>query len=86
MRITMVGTGMSGSCPGACFAGFGHEVTCVDHDEAKIAALRRGEIPIYEPGLEALVVENAHAGRLTCQRRRDFASAGRSKYASRMSA
>src|SRR6202012_3640911 len=49
---------------GACFADFGHQVTCVDKDESKIAALLRGEIPIFEPGLDALVASNAKAGRL----------------------
>src|SRR5262245_1882340 len=64
MRIAMIGTGYVGLVSGACFADFGHEVTCVDKDESKIAALHRGEIPIYEPGLDALVASNVKAKRL----------------------
>jgi UDPglucose 6-dehydrogenase len=64
MRIAMIGTGYVGLVSGACFADFGHEVTCVDKDESKIAALHRGEIPIYEPGLDALVATNVKAKRL----------------------
>jgi UDPglucose 6-dehydrogenase len=64
MRIAMIGTGYVGLVSGACFADFGHQVTCVDKDEAKIAALRRGEIPIFEPGLDVLVASNVKAGRL----------------------
>src|SRR3954468_23125494 len=64
MRIAMIGTGYVGLVSGACFADFGHQVTCVDKDHDKIAALRRGEIPIFEPGLDALVASNAKAGRL----------------------
>ena len=55
---------MSGLVSGACFADFGHHVTCVDKDAGKIAALQRGEIPIYEPGLDDLVAANVQAGRL----------------------
>jgi UDPglucose 6-dehydrogenase len=64
MRIAMIGTGYVGLVSGACFADFGHHVTCVDKDGDKIAALRRGEIPIFEPGLDALVATNVKAGRL----------------------
>src|SRR3984893_10799772 len=64
MRIAMIGTGYVGLVSGACFADFGHHVTCVDKDGDKIDALRRGEIPIFEPGLDALVASNVKAGRL----------------------
>src|SRR5499425_2635981 len=64
MRIAMIGTGYVGLVSGACFADFGHQVTCVDKDESKIAALHRGEIPIFEPGLDALVATNVKARRL----------------------
>lgn len=64
MNIAVVGTGYVGLVSGACFAEFGTHVTCVDNDAAKVAALERGEIPIYEPGLEQLVSRNVAAGRL----------------------
>lgn len=64
MRIAMIGTGYVGLVSGACFADFGHRVTCVDTDAGKIAALDRGEIPIFEPGLDDLVAESVKAGRL----------------------
>ena len=64
MRIAMIGTGYVGLVSGACFADFGHQVTCVDKDADKIAALQRGEIPIFEPGLDALVASNVKAKRL----------------------
>ena len=65
MRIAVLGAGYVGLVSGACLADFGHFVTCVDLDVGKIERLRRGEIPIYEPGLDDLVASNAHAGRLT---------------------
>ena len=65
MRVTMIGSGYVGLVSGACFADFGHVVTCVDTDEAKIEALKRGEIPIFEPGLDALVAKNVREGRLS---------------------
>jgi len=64
MRIAMIGTGYVGLVSGACFADFGHDVTCVDKDEAKIAGLHAGRMPIWEPGLEALVKANVKRGRL----------------------
>src|SRR5579871_5377880 len=64
MRIAMIGTGYVGLVSGACFADFGHQVTCVDKDGDKIASLHRGEIPIFEPGLDALVASNVKAKRL----------------------
>src|SRR6478752_7104133 len=64
MRIAMIGTGYVGLVSGACFADFGHEVTCVDKDAAKVDALLAGKMPIFEPGLDALVAANAAAGRL----------------------
>ncbi|HET8544209.1 MAG TPA: UDP-glucose/GDP-mannose dehydrogenase family protein, partial [Pseudolabrys sp.] len=64
MRVAMIGTGYVGLVSGACFADFGHEVVCVDSDKEKIAALARGEVRIYEPGLNDVVAVNARAGRL----------------------
>jgi UDPglucose 6-dehydrogenase len=64
MRIVMIGSGYVGLVSGACFADFGHRVTCVDKDAAKIAALDRGEIPIYEAGLTEMVRANLREGRL----------------------
>jgi UDPglucose 6-dehydrogenase len=64
MRIAMIGSGYVGLVSGASLADFGHNVTCIDLDEGKISALRRGEMPIYEPGLENLVADNVAAGRL----------------------
>jgi len=65
MRIAMIGTGYVGLVSGACFADFGHRVACVDKDSAKIDGLNGGVMPIWEPGLEALVKSNAERGRLT---------------------
>jgi len=64
MRITMIGTGYVGLVTGTCFAEFGHQVTCVDKVADKIERLRRGEIPIYEPGLDTLVAKNTADNRL----------------------
>ena len=65
MRIAMIGGGYVGLVSGACFAEFGTEVTLAEADAAKLAALRDGRIPIYEPGLDTLVADNVRAGRLT---------------------
>ncbi len=65
MRVAMIGTGYVGLVSGACFSEFGIEVVCVDKDADKIARLKRGEIPIYEPGLDELVERNAGAGQLS---------------------
>jgi UDPglucose 6-dehydrogenase len=64
MKIAIIGSGYVGLVTGACFAEVGHEVTCVDNDERKVATLRSGKIPIYEPGLEQLVQRNVSAHRL----------------------
>ena len=65
MRLAVIGSGYVGLVSGACFADFGHDVVCVDKDEGKIAALKRGEIPIFEPGLGDIVAANARQGRLS---------------------
>src|SRR6185503_10323070 len=65
MRIVMIGSGYVGLVSGACFADFGHDVVCIDKDAAKIDALKNGIMPIWEPGLEALVKANVERGRLS---------------------
>ena len=65
MKIAMIGTGYVGLVSGVCFSDFGHNVICVDKDAAKLAKLRAGEVPIYEPGLDDLMAKNVAAGRLT---------------------
>ena len=65
MRIAMIGTGYVGLVSGACLSEFGHQVVCVDKDEAKVAALHKGVIPIFEPGLDEVVAANVKAGRLS---------------------
>jgi len=64
MRVTIFGTGYVGLVTGTCLAEVGNDVVCVDVDAGKIARLERGEIPIYEPGLEPLVKANHKSGRL----------------------
>ena len=65
MKIAMIGTGYVGLVSGVCFSDFGHEVVCVDKDPSKIEMLNRGEVPIYEPGLDTLMAKNVEADRLT---------------------
>ena len=65
MHITMIGTGYVGLVSGTCFSEFGHDVVCVDQDTAKIEKLNNGKMPIFEPGLDALVASNVKAGRLS---------------------
>ena len=64
MKITVIGAGYVGLVSAACFSDFGYEVTCVDRDARKVAALESGKIPIYEQGLEPIVAANRAAGRL----------------------
>src|ERR1700749_2953209 len=75
MRIAMIGTGYVGLVSGACLSEFGHHVVCVDKMADKIAALRAGKIPIFEPGLDEVVAANVRAGRLTFET--DIAAAAR---------
>lgn len=65
MKIAMIGTGYVGLVSGVCFSDFGHDVVCVDKDPRKIEMLKRGEVPIYEPGLDQLMAKNVQAGRLS---------------------
>lgn len=65
MKICMIGAGYVGLVSGACFADFGFDVVCVDKDEGKVARLKLGEVPIYEPGLDELIDKNVKAGRLS---------------------
>ena len=65
MKIAMIGTGYVGLVSGVCFSDFGHEVVCVDKDPGKIDRLNSGEVPIFEPGLQALMAKNVSAGRLS---------------------
>ena len=65
MKIAMIGTGYVGLVSGVCFSDFGHDVVCVDKDAGKIERLNGGEVPIYEPGLDALMAKNVEAGRLS---------------------
>ena len=64
MKIAVIGTGYVGLVAGTCFAENGNKVICVDVNPAKVDALRNGKIPIFEPGLEEMVLRNVHAGRL----------------------
>ncbi|HTE17168.1 MAG TPA: 2-dehydropantoate 2-reductase N-terminal domain-containing protein, partial [Armatimonadota bacterium] len=64
MNISIIGAGYVGLVTGACLAHMGHEVTCLDADEAKIRGLQAGRLPIYEPGLDELVTDEAASGRL----------------------
>src|SRR6188768_535027 len=63
-NIAVAGTGYVGLSTGTCFADMGNKVTCIDINEEKIAMLRRGEVPIYEPGLSEMILRNVNAGRL----------------------
>ncbi|MEK9785376.1 MAG: 2-dehydropantoate 2-reductase N-terminal domain-containing protein, partial [Gammaproteobacteria bacterium] len=64
MKVTVVGTGYVGLVSGTCLADVGNDVLCIDTDQEKVERLKKGQIPIFEPGLEALVLRNAASGRL----------------------
>ncbi|MEL7464249.1 MAG: UDP-glucose/GDP-mannose dehydrogenase family protein [Pseudomonadota bacterium] len=76
MRVAMIGTGYVGLVSGVCFSDFGHDVVCVDKDAGKIETLKRGETPIYEPGLDVLMAKNVAAGRLSFTTELDAAVKG----------
>ena len=65
MKLAMIGTGYVGLVSGVCFSDFGHQVVCVDKQAQKIAMLKEGGVPIYEPGLDGLLARNVAAGRLS---------------------
>ena len=65
MKICVIGTGYVGLVSGVCFSDFGHDVVCVDKNPTKVEMLERGEVPIFEPGLDVLMAKNVEAGRLT---------------------
>ena len=65
MKLVVIGTGYVGLVTGTCFAEMGNEVICVDQDADKLERLRQGQMPIYEPGLEPMVLDNVRAGRLS---------------------
>ena len=64
MKISVIGTGYVGLVSGTCFAEIGHEVTCIDIDASKVESMKVGKCPIYEPGLEPMMVRNFEEGRL----------------------
>ena len=68
MRIAVLGAGYVGLVSGACLADFGHHVTCVDKDSIKISTLKAGKVPIYEPGLDEIVLSNVQQGRSSIYR------------------
>src|SRR5215467_13259198 len=65
MQIAMIGSGYVGPVSAACFSDFGHIVTCIDKDAEKIAQIKQGKLPIFEPGLDLLIATNVAAGRLS---------------------
>lgn len=65
MKIAIIGTGYVGLASGVCFSDFGRTVVCVDKDSSKVEILKAGKVPIYEPGLDELIVRNVEAGRLS---------------------